>query len=90
MASVQNRPASEVRLTPRQLQVLGLICRGRSARAIGAELGLSEFTVRVHRAAIMRTLRIHRTTALVSYAVRYGLVDLSQPGPSSGDQSSSS
>jgi DNA-binding NarL/FixJ family response regulator len=90
VASFRDRPSAEVRLTSRQLQVLRLICRGRSARAIGAELGLSEHTVRVHRAGIMRALRIHRTTALVSYAIRYGLVDPSEPGAGGGAQSSSS
>jgi two-component system invasion response regulator UvrY len=66
------------RLTTRELEVLALICRGLSARAMAAELGLSVFTVRAHRANIMRTLDIHRTTALVAYAARHRLVDLPQ------------
>lgn len=64
------------RLTRREREVLQLLCRGLSARAIAAELGLSVFTVRVHRASIMRTLDIHRTTALVAYAVQHGLVNV--------------
>jgi DNA-binding NarL/FixJ family response regulator len=71
------------RLTPRELEVLALICRGLSARAIGAELGVSMSTVRVHRANIMRTLDIHRTTALVAYAAHHHLVEVPQ-GPDGG------
>lgn len=78
------------RLTPRQAEVLRLICRGRSTRSIAGELGLSEFTVRVHRAGIMRALGIHRTTALVVYALRHGLVDLADLPRPVDDQSSSS
>ena len=63
------------RLTRREREVLQLLCLGRSTRAIATELGLSEFTVRVYRAGIMRTLDIHRTTALIAYAVQHGLVD---------------
>lgn len=62
-------------LTRREREVLQLLCRGRSTRAIAAELGLSVFTVRVYRAGIMRVLDIHRTTALIAYAVQNGLVD---------------
>ena len=76
-------------LTPRQSEVLRLICRGCSMRAIAAELGLSEFTVRVHRAGIMRALGIHRTTALVVHALRHGLVDLAEASKPRDDQSSS-
>jgi DNA-binding NarL/FixJ family response regulator len=68
------RPGAD-RLSRREREVLQLLCRGLSARAIAAELGLSVFTVRVYRANIMRTLDIHRTTALVAYAVQHGLVD---------------
>lgn len=67
--------AGAERLTRRELEVLRLICRGLSAPAIAEELGLSVFTVRVYRAGIMRALDIHRTPALVAYAVQHGLVD---------------
>ena len=56
--------------------MLTLICRGRSARDVARELGLSVFTVRAHRANIMRALGVRRTMSLVTYAVRRGLVDL--------------
>jgi DNA-binding NarL/FixJ family response regulator len=63
-------------LTPRELQVLQLICDGKSNREIAAALELSVNTVAVHRANIMNALGIHKTAELVVYAIRNGLVHL--------------
>jgi DNA-binding NarL/FixJ family response regulator len=63
-------------LTPRELEVLQLICDGKSNREIAAALNLSINTVAVHRANIMNTLGIHKTAELVVYAIRNGLVHL--------------
>ncbi|MFI5179173.1 MAG: response regulator [Vicinamibacterales bacterium] len=63
-------------LTPRETEVLRLICRGLSNRSIAAELNLSVNTVSVHRANIMNTLGVHKTAELVVYAIQHGLVDL--------------
>lgn len=62
-------------LTPRELQVLQLICDGLSNRAIAAKLDLSVNTVAVHRANIMNTLGVHKTAELVVYAIQNGLVN---------------
>ena len=64
------------RLTPRELEVLQLICDGLSNRDIAAKLELSVNTVAVHRANIMNALGIHKTAELVVYAIRNGLVHL--------------
>jgi DNA-binding NarL/FixJ family response regulator len=61
-------------LTPRELEVLQLICAGRSNREIAAALDLSVNTVAVHRANIMNELGVHKTAELVVYAIRHGLV----------------
>jgi DNA-binding NarL/FixJ family response regulator len=63
-------------LTPREREVLQLICDGKSNREIAAALNLSVNTVAVHRANIMNTLGIHKTAELVVYAIRNGLVHL--------------
>jgi DNA-binding NarL/FixJ family response regulator len=72
------RPASLTgernRLTPRELEVLQLICEGLSNRAIAAKLELSVNTVAVHRANIMNALGLHKTAELVVYAIQHGLV----------------
>jgi DNA-binding NarL/FixJ family response regulator len=62
-------------LTPRELEVLQLICDGLSNREIGARLGVSANTVAVHRARIMNTLGVHKTAELVMYALQHGLIN---------------
>ncbi len=61
-------------LTPREREVLQLICNGLSNRAIAEKLSLSMNTVAVHRANIMNTLGVHKTAELVVYALQNGLV----------------
>ena len=71
------RPATGTRsrLTPRELEVLQLICDGLSNRAIAVKLNLSANTVAVHRANIMNALGVHKTAELVVYAIQNGLVN---------------
>jgi DNA-binding NarL/FixJ family response regulator len=64
-------------LSTRELEVLRLICRGKSNREIAVDLNLSANTVAVHRANIMNALDIHKTAELVVYAIRHGLVSIS-------------
>ena len=45
-------------LTPRQVDVLRLLMRGEPNKQIARELGLTEGTVKIHIAAILRTLEI--------------------------------
>jgi DNA-binding NarL/FixJ family response regulator len=63
-------------LTPRELEILQLICDGKSNKEIAVQLALSANTVAVHRANIMDALGIHKTAELVVYAIRNGLVNI--------------
>jgi len=63
------------RLTPRETEVLQLICDGLSNKEIAAKLELSVNTVAVHRANIMNALGVHKTAELVVYALQNGLVN---------------
>ncbi len=63
------------RLTPRELEVLQLICDGLSNREIAERLSLSINTVAVHRTNIMNALDVHKTAELVVYAIQHGLVN---------------
>lgn len=63
-------------LTAREMEVLQLICDGKSNKEIAVQLNLSSNTVAVHRANIMDALGIHKTAELVVYAIRNGLVNV--------------
>ena len=63
-------------LTAREVEILQLICDGKSNKEIAAQLDLSVNTVAVHRANIMDALGIHKTAELFVYAIRNGLVNI--------------
>lgn len=78
--AMQPEPRPEDLLTPRQIEVLVLLCRGQSSKEIGFDLGLSPKTVDVHRASIMNRLGLNDVASLTLYAVRAGLVDPAAEG----------
>ena len=70
-ASPARTPAGA--LTPRELEVLRLIARGRSNRLIARDLALSEKTVKAHVSAILAKLDVADRTQAALYAVRHHL-----------------
>lgn len=75
---LDHRPASDIEqpavpLTPRQRQVLKLLSEGRSNKEIAHRLSLSENTVRVHVAAILKTLKVRNRTEAALTAARLGI-----------------
>ena len=61
-------------LTPRQREVLSLVVAGLLNKQIAAVLGMSERTVKMHRAHIMEKMQAHSVAQLVSQADRIGLI----------------
>ena len=57
-------------LTPREHEVLELVVSGRLNKQVGAELGTSEKTVKVHRARIMRKMGVQSLAQLVQLIIR--------------------
>lgn len=62
------------RLTPRELDVLTLIARGRSNKQIAHDLTISIKTVKTHVGNILSKLHMMDRTQAALYAVRQGLV----------------
>jgi DNA-binding NarL/FixJ family response regulator len=61
-------------LTPREIQVTELIAQGMRNKEIGASLGISEETARVHVKKIFAKLKVHDRAAAVSIALRRGII----------------
>jgi DNA-binding NarL/FixJ family response regulator len=64
------------KLTRREKEVLTYIAKDHSNWEIGEILGISVRTVEKHRAVILKKLNTRKTTYLVKYAIRTGLVSL--------------
>ena len=65
-------------LSDRETQVLRLVAEGRTNREIAELLMLSIKTVMGHRANMMEKLGIHNRTELVKYAIRHGLIQVTE------------
>jgi DNA-binding NarL/FixJ family response regulator len=62
-------------LTPRQREVLQLLAEGRSAKEIGASLGISARTVEFHKYQMMEKLGLHSSAEVIRFAVTHGLLE---------------
>jgi FixJ family two-component response regulator len=58
-------------LTPREREVLALLVRGLLNKQAGFELGITEYTVQVHRAHIMRKMEADSFATLVRLAAKF-------------------
>ncbi|MGE5738120.1 MAG: response regulator [Betaproteobacteria bacterium] len=69
--AVPSSAAPSSGLTARQMDVVRLLARGLSNKAIARELGVSEGTVKVHLLAIFRALDVRNRTRAVLAAQRF-------------------
>jgi DNA-binding NarL/FixJ family response regulator len=67
--------APDSTLSPRELEVVRLVARGRSNHAIATELFLSEKTVARHISNIFGKLGVGSRTAAAAYAFEHGLIE---------------
>jgi FixJ family two-component response regulator len=69
-AELEERAAT---LTPREREVFALVVTGLLNKQVGAELGATEKTIKVHRARVMEKMRAASLAELVRMADRIGL-----------------
>jgi len=67
------------RLSPREREVVQLVCEGKASKEISTILKVSLATAETHRSNILRKLNLHSTAELVLYAVRNEIVHVHFP-----------
>ena len=68
-------PAAES-LTPREIEILGLVAGGARNKEIAKELWITEITVKTHMSHIFEKLEVADRTAAVTVALRRGILSL--------------
>jgi FixJ family two-component response regulator len=66
-------------LTPRELEVLGHVVRGKLNKQIAGDLGIHERTVKLHRTAITTKLRVQSVAELTRLTDEAGVFKASAP-----------
>jgi two-component system response regulator FixJ len=75
LAAHRHRRATSGSLSTREREVLAGVVAGKTNKEIGVALGISHRTVEIHRARLMRKLRVKTLADLLIVAVH----DLSDP-----------
>jgi NarL family two-component system response regulator YdfI len=63
-------------LTPREVEILGLLAEGLGNKTIAARLGISEHTVKTHVTSVFAKLEVSTRAEAVASAARMGLIML--------------
>jgi len=72
-AEAQTAPGLEV-LSPRELEVLGLLARGLRTKEVAAELEVSVKTAETFRRRLIKKLHLNSIAELTRYAIRQGIL----------------
>ena len=66
-------------LSPRELEVLRLICCGHSTKQLASQLGITYKTAVTHRTHILEKTNTHDPISLFRWALLHDIVRLGQP-----------
>ncbi|MBR0830544.1 helix-turn-helix transcriptional regulator [Bradyrhizobium manausense] len=69
-------PSADIALTPRELDVLGLMAEGASNKMIARQLRISVHTVKFHVGSLLDKLDATGRTDAVAHAARRGVINL--------------
>ncbi len=72
----RDRNAADAELTPRELEVLGLLAEGASNKVIARRLGVSVHTAKFHVGRLLDKLDAVGRTDAVAHAARLGVIHL--------------
>ena len=76
LAKTSTQGASPGDVTARELEVLKLLALGRSNKEVATALDISVKTVDVHRANIMRKLKLRTYSDLIQFAIRRQIINI--------------
>lgn len=85
-SSLPTIPARPAPLTPRELEVLQEVSRGRSNKEIAFDLHMAAGTAKVHVERILRKLTAANRVEATTRALHYGLIQVDEPGPAAAGQ----
>lgn len=77
--NVANRLAARMgrpEITPREIEVLQLVVKGKSNKEIGADLGITEDTVKGHLKSVYTKLGVNDRTQAAMSALQHGIMHL--------------
>jgi DNA-binding NarL/FixJ family response regulator len=63
-------------LTPRELEVLRFICKGKTNEKIAEELNISPQTVKGHRSKLLEKTQSNNTASMVIYAIKNKIIEI--------------
>jgi len=66
----------DIKLTPRELEILKMICLGLSNAEISEKLFLSLRTIEGHKSNLIRKTGVRNSVSLVMYALKHNLVEI--------------
>jgi two-component system response regulator NreC len=66
----------KVELSPREVEIVQLLCEGHISRDIGGQLHISAKTVENHRYNIYRKCGVENIAGLIRHALEHGMIDL--------------